>query len=1386
MSRILAVACALSLPLSVFATEPESATISPSSPDASFTGGPYILPNVSALAGDGLVCDDSGSNDCDDAVLQVSVPADFATANPGATVDIQLSWTPQTSDVDLALYDSAGQEIGTSGNPPGLAEQISYAIGEGEHTFTIRIIPFSGAVESANLTARLVSGSAVAVGDCNFGGAESPSTIAPFSLSQHLKLAAADEVLGAYAYFTTGSIAEQNALLSSFGLSVAKDFRDYSRAAFVSGPVSGFRALLQSTSVDRIAPNRQLNYLGDTGPWATNVRIAQEAVAGGPYFDASDRVLDGSGVTVTVLDSGLAAAHPDFEGRVVHNYKITGDFTGITPSQFVDVGYTDSDFTSGHGTHVTGTVGASGAMSTANYVDADAAPYVQGTFAGVAPGVSLQMYSVGDVVEPVGVAPVALLLWIDSGLQHMLYNLDNVTPRPRVASLSLGDAGGTNHNPADVTSCLSKALVDAGVSVVWAAGNSGGDGKGADDSTSSTCKDPTPGVICVASYDDAATGSKSSTLSSFSSRGRIGDPNSYPDIAAPGDGITSTCVQGLQGQITCTTGAESRWAPLYGTISGTSMATPHVAGAIALLYQARPDLTPVQVEQLLQNTARKVLTSGAYEADPQNPAGTINFGFGAGLLDLQAALDELGVAKQGAADAGATVPIIGADMDAAVPGAADVVGLRMTDVSTASFAGVRFDLDVRDATDFAVSNSVLLSVEGNAEGRSFTAAVRLNADGSVFPEASVSTVQLDGNTVSFDVSYVDMGAPAAGSAIHNLRMLSADGDTGAPMDYAPSTDGAPAALADQLPAYGRAFTVAAEAEIDPLTACEAPGRRLLADARGDIFALIDGAPENPAVPFYDLRELAIVQPHVEDAADYKIEFRLKVDGFPVLPTGTWPVNFCSPAFACVNPDTNTQAYGADNKYYTVRLNTDPALGGSPAAPLYEILQPTAAGATAVSRTIVPALAESGYDADGTIRLVVKATDIGLTANGAGTEVLSKFQSRVSPAATTPDNMPDGLAGIGSYTTLTLDACSDEEIENNAPVATAQSVTTDFETAVEITLSATDADGDNLSFAIVDAPANGTLGAVSGDKVTYTPNDGYSGSDAFSFKANDGAADSAPATVSITVNAAQDVDTDGDGILDKDEKDGCINDPDPACGETTGGGDNGTLDAELTVTPGADNFTFTFDASASHYEEGGTLNQPMYRFAFGDGETTPPQSAATISHSYDAAGTYRAFVVVSDANGNSAISEEQSVEVIITIEVTDGGENAARLTVDRATGAAPLRVTFDATGSTTADGFSISNYAWDFDGDGTVDLSGSNGRVQHVYTEAGNYTPEVTVTFTDDADAQNTETSVAKASVAATNNATPVAPSQKAGGGALGTLLLLPLLGFAAIRRKHLH
>jgi len=91
--------------------------------------------------------------------------------------------------------------------------------------------------------------------------------------------------------------------------------------------------------------------------------------------------------------------------------------------------------------------------------------------------------------------------------------------------------------------------------------------------------------------------------------------------------------------------------------------------------------------------------------------------------------------------------------------------------------------------------------------------------------------------------------------------------------------------------------------------------------------------------------------------------------------------------------------------------------------------------------------------------------------------------------------------------------------NKAPVANAQSVSTDENTAKEITLSATDADGDVLSYAVVAAPAHGSLGAISAaGVVTYTPAADYAGSDSFTFKVNDGTVDSNTATVSITVNA----------------------------------------------------------------------------------------------------------------------------------------------------------------------------------------------------------------------------------------------------------------------------
>ena len=88
--------------------------------------------------------------------------------------------------------------------------------------------------------------------------------------------------------------------------------------------------------------------------------------------------------------------------------------------------------------------------------------------------------------------------------------------------------------------------------------------------------------------------------------------------------------------------------------------------------------------------------------------------------------------------------------------------------------------------------------------------------------------------------------------------------------------------------------------------------------------------------------------------------------------------------------------------------------------------------------------------------------------------------------------------------------------NHPPVAQDQSVTTDEDTAKAITLVATDPDGDSLSYSIVAQPTHGTLSGTA-PNVTYTPTARFYGSDGFTFKANDGKADSNLATVSITVN-----------------------------------------------------------------------------------------------------------------------------------------------------------------------------------------------------------------------------------------------------------------------------
>jgi VCBS repeat-containing protein len=108
----------------------------------------------------------------------------------------------------------------------------------------------------------------------------------------------------------------------------------------------------------------------------------------------------------------------------------------------------------------------------------------------------------------------------------------------------------------------------------------------------------------------------------------------------------------------------------------------------------------------------------------------------------------------------------------------------------------------------------------------------------------------------------------------------------------------------------------------------------------------------------------------------------------------------------------------------------------------------------------------------------------------------------------PANVLDWAPGNNS--------ASDVTTVNNAPVAQAQSVSLDENTSANGNLTATDAENDTLTYSKVGNPVHGTVSVNANGGFTYTPTQNYSGSDSFTFKANDGKVDSTPATVSVTV------------------------------------------------------------------------------------------------------------------------------------------------------------------------------------------------------------------------------------------------------------------------------
>ena len=277
----------------------------------------------------------------------------------------------------------------------------------------------------------------------------------------------------------------------------------------------------------------------------------------------------GEGVTVAVLDSGYDDTHPDLAGNVLP------DSASFVPGEEV------GDDPNGHGTHVASTIAGTGAAS-------------GGTHRGVADGADLL---IGKVLDAAGYGQDS---WIIEAMQW-------AGARADIVSMSLG-----SQQPSDGTDVMAEALNqiadETGALFVVAAGNStapetiGSPGAAAEALTIGSVDDPT------------------GWLSWFSSQGPVFRSGALkPDLTGPGNDITAA------------RSADSAGEGAYVGMSGTSMATPHVAGAAAILKQQNPDYTADQLRAALTSTATDVGLT-AYQA-------------GSGVVDIDAALDATVVAS---------------------------------------------------------------------------------------------------------------------------------------------------------------------------------------------------------------------------------------------------------------------------------------------------------------------------------------------------------------------------------------------------------------------------------------------------------------------------------------------------------------------------------------------------------------------------------------------------------------------------------------------------------------------------------------------------------------------------------------------------------------------
>jgi serine protease AprX len=267
----------------------------------------------------------------------------------------------------------------------------------------------------------------------------------------------------------------------------------------------------------------------------------------------------GEGVTIAILDTGIAKLE-DFTSpynRIIAFH----DLVNKKKEPYDD---------NGHGTHVAGIVAGNGAKS-------------KGLYSGIAPRANIIVIKILDKLGNGNTSDAI------AGIQWLIDNKD--TYNIRIANLSIGTTSTDETDPL-VRAC--EAAWDRGIIITIAAGNNG------PKRNSITSPGISRKVITVGSSDDSNDlKSQGKLVKNFSGRGPTPDCIIKPDIVAPGTNIISCAVPDIDHIVGSISKKISKY---YLQMSGTSMSTPIVTGAIALLLEKIPTLTPNQVKLILKDS----------------------------------------------------------------------------------------------------------------------------------------------------------------------------------------------------------------------------------------------------------------------------------------------------------------------------------------------------------------------------------------------------------------------------------------------------------------------------------------------------------------------------------------------------------------------------------------------------------------------------------------------------------------------------------------------------------------------------------------------------------------------------------------------------------------